>query len=463
VAAIALAAVPPPWYAEPPRRRKMDKSITSIVRYEESGDSVRKAVELCHGLDRLPNNPRVVIKPNIVFWTMATAFPKWGVITTSRVVEDMVVLLAERGIGDIAICEGTVLRDPKDKTSQHHAFQTLGYGALGKRYGVRLLSVFERPFESVDLGDGARLKFNTDILNADFVVNLPVLKTHSQAVVSLGIKNLKGTIDLASRKRCHNADPEKDLNFWIAKLADKMPPMLTLLDGIFTAEQGPNIDGIMHRSDILVASADVLSADLVGARILGHEPADVPHLVNAARHRQRPLDLSDVTVVGEPMEAVARYHEYTFPYTEDGMLPANMENMGLKGLSYPKYDLTMCTYCSGVTGVILSSIARAWRGEAFDEVEVLTGKVMNPTPGKNKTVLIGKCIYQKHKDNPNLKEALAVKGCPPRPRSIVKALREAGIDIDTYALENLDMVPGFFMRRYRGKPAFDESLFRIDA
>jgi uncharacterized protein (DUF362 family) len=77
------------------------------------------------------------------------------------------------------------------------------------------------------------------------------LKTHSMTVVSLGIKNLKGMIDIPSRKKCHNTDPAKDLHFMVAKLAEPMPPMMTLLDGIYTSERGPNIDGTMHRSNLL--------------------------------------------------------------------------------------------------------------------------------------------------------------------------------------------------------------------
>ena len=138
------------------------------------------------------------------------------------------------------------------------------------------------------------MRFNTDIIDSDFVVDLPVIKCHNQTVVSLGIKNLKGMIDIPSRKRCHNMTPGKDLHFWVSKLADPMPPMFTLLDGIYTNERGPGPDGRLHRSDILVASADVLSADMVGARILGYEPESVPHLVHAAAHRNRSVDFSDV-------------------------------------------------------------------------------------------------------------------------------------------------------------------------
>ncbi len=96
---------------------------------------------------------------------------------------------------------------------------------------------------------------------------------------------IKPNIDIPSRKKCHNTHPEKNLNFWVSRLADKMPPMFTLIDGIYTAERGPNIDGQMHRSNLLVASADVLSADMVGAKVLGYEPAAVPHLWHAARRR----------------------------------------------------------------------------------------------------------------------------------------------------------------------------------
>jgi uncharacterized protein (DUF362 family) len=45
----------------------MKKNLVSIVKYERPLDSVRKAVELSHGLDHLPSQSKVFIKPNIVF------------------------------------------------------------------------------------------------------------------------------------------------------------------------------------------------------------------------------------------------------------------------------------------------------------------------------------------------------------------------------------------------------------
>lgn len=439
----------------------MSKAIVAIVNYENPLDSVRKAIELSRGLDHLPPNPKVFIKPNIAYWTRAVPFPKWGVVTTSRVVEDMVVLLKERGVDDITIGEGMVTMDPKDRETPAHAFETLGYSVLRKRYGVKYINVFERPFEKVDLGAGVVLNFNTDILDSDFVVNLPVLKTHAQAVVSLGIKNLKGMIDINSRKKCHSADPVRNLNYMIARLANKLPPSFTLLDGIYTIERGPAYDGRARRSNILVASSDILSADMVGAKVLGYDPSEIPHLVHAAQDRGRPLDFSDVEAVGEKIEEVASHHEYAFAYNEEGTLPGGMEKMGIKGLSYPEYDLSICTHCSGLTGVILFAIAQAWKGEAWDNVEVLTGKAMKPTPGKKKTILIGKCMYQANKHNPDIREMLAVKGCPPSPKAVVKALHQAGIEVDPALFEHIDKAPGLFMRKYEGKPEFEEAFFAV--
>jgi uncharacterized protein (DUF362 family) len=439
----------------------MNKKTVAIVKYQKPLESVRKAVELSKGLDHMPKGAKVFIKPNVVTWTKAIVFPKYGVITTSRVVEDMIVLLKERGIDDITIGEGIVTWKAKDTETPAHAFQYLGYDELKKRYGVKYLSVFERPFEEVDLGHGVVLNYNSDILHSDFVVNIPVLKTHSQTIVSLGIKNLKGMINVESRKKCHSPDSDKDLHYMVARLASKLPPSFTLLDGIYTLERGPTYDGKARRSDILVASADILSADMVGAKVLGFDPKDVPHLVYAAGDRNRPMDLSDVEVIGEKIEDVASPHLPVHLYNEEGTLPLPMAKMGISGLYYQKYDTTICTYCSGVNWIILSAIAMAWKGEAWDEVEFLTGKIMKPTPGKNKTILLGKCMNDANKDDPNIKELIAIKGCPPSPEAIVKGLKKAGIDIDPSIFERIEEAPAMFNRKFKDKPEFDESYFQV--
>ena len=79
-----------------------------------------------------------------------------------------------------------------------------------------------------------------------------------------------------------------------------------------------------------------------------------------------------------------------------------------------------------------------------------------------KTILLGKCMYQLHKNNPDIQEMIAIKGCPPKPEDIVKALQQAGIEADPGLFENIDQLPGFFMGRYENKPEFDEAFFKIE-
>ncbi len=439
----------------------MTRYKVAITRYAHDADAVKRAVDLSGAFEKIPRGGKVFIKPNIVFWTKETVFPKWGVITTSRVIEEIVSCLKDMGIHHITIGEGIIRLKHNDSETSKHAYEQLGYYNLAKRYGIKCIDIFERPFRKIDMGRGGELAFNEDIIESDYIINVPVLKTHAQTRVSLGMKNFKGIIDINSRKKCHSADRENDLDYMISLLPDVLPPCAAVIDGIYTIERGPTFDGKARRSDIIIASPDMISADMVGAVVLGHEPEQVKYLVYAAEKHNRALDLSDIEIIGEKIEDVKSYHDYTFPYNEDNTLPAAMDRAGIKGVSYYKFDNTLCTYCSFITGAMLTSIAFAWKGKAWDDVEVLTGKIMKPLKGKKKTILLGKCMCSLNRDNPDINELIEIKGCPPKPEDAVKALHRAGIEVDPAIFENLDKAPGFFMSKYKDKPEFDESFYRI--
>jgi len=439
----------------------MNKSLVSIVKYEEPFTSVKKAIEMCNGLEHLPKKAKVFIKPNIVFWTRECEFPKWGVLTTSRVIEDIIVVLKEHEIDDITIGEGIVTEDPKDKETPADAFEKLGYNALIDKYGIKVYNIFERPFEKVDLTDSLTAKMNADMLNSDFLISVPVLKTHAQCVVSLGIKNLKGLISIPTRKKFHGADPILNLHHNVAQLANKTPPSLTVIDGIYSLERGPAMDGKAHRSNIIVASNDILSADLVGSNLLGIDPSAVPHLVQAAKDRHRSTDLEDVEVIGESIEELATPHEWDYVYYGEDDMPMPYQKAGITGIKYHKYDATMCTYCSALNGLLLMAIKTGWKGEPFDNIEVLTGKIMEPTPGINKTILVGQCQINKNKNNPNINELIMINGCPPKRDEVKEALKKAGIRVPAYFFKNLDKGPLLFMQRYQGNPEFEEKFYTV--
>jgi len=439
----------------------MAKYQVSVLEYKEPYESVKNLIDLINGLDDVPKNSKIFIKPNVVYWNRHCDFPKWGMITTSRVVEDVVRILVEKGFSNISIGEGIITEEKDDEETVKDAFQSLGYYTLKDKFGIEVLNTFDRPFERVYLTENVSAKMNADMLHSDFLVNLPVLKTHAQCVVSLGIKNLKGLINIPSRKKFHSANPEHDLHYNVAQLANKIPRSLTILDGIYTIERGPAMDGKAHKSNVLVASRDILSVDLVGSKLLGITPSDVPYLVQAAKDRNRTTDLSDIELLGDNVEDLAKHHEWDYIYKENNTLPLPYAKAGIEGIKYHKYDESMCTFCSILNGVVLTAIMQAYKGEPFDNIEILTGKQMEPTKGNNKTILLGQCQCSKHSDHPNINELIAINGCPPSVEDLKDGLEKAGIHVPSYFYKNIDKAPLLFMQKYKGKPEFEEKFFHI--
>src|SRR5271157_2373431 len=109
----------------------------ALVKYTQSPDSLRTALELCDGFGELDQKASVLIKPNLVTWETEQQIPPFGVYTTTRLVEDLVILLNEFGGKDITIGEGSVPMRTGSATVA--AFEGLGYTAIAAKYGVKLV------------------------------------------------------------------------------------------------------------------------------------------------------------------------------------------------------------------------------------------------------------------------------------------------------------------------------------
>jgi len=440
----------------------MSSIKVAVQKFNRNNRTIEKAVESVNAFEHLPQNAKVIIKPNIVVW-LNSPYPKWGVITTSVIMEETIILLKEYGVTDISIAEGSLQMRRGEKHIGQKSFAGLGYDKLVKKYNVKLLDVWERPFEKKEIAKGLSLNVNADLLASDFLVNLPVLKTHAQVRVSLGIKNLKGFLNVTSRKKCHSADTDKDLEYMVSRLPNMLPPSATIIDGIYTLERGPSFDGKPRKSDLVIASSNLVAADMVGAEILGHNPCDIPYIIKAAKDQSIPVDksLTDITIVGEKIEQVKKFHNHTFPYNKDNTLPAGMEKLGIKGLKFHKYDSTLCTYCSPLIGMLLTVIAMSYKGKPFEDVEFLTGKRLKPSLDSKKSILVGQCVCALNKDHKGPQEIVKIKGCPPDPKQAALALRGIGINVDPSFLTDFEMAGGFFMERFKDKPEFDDSYYSI--
>jgi uncharacterized protein (DUF362 family) len=431
----------------------------SLVRFGGSLDSVRRAIELCDGFEKLDRNDRVLIKPNNCF--RHKIMPPYGMVTTSKIIDGVVQLLLEHGCQDISIGEGAIIGifdELEPYTKQ--GFKGTGIAKIGKKYGVKLVDFNEGAFRELDLG-GVKVQVSRAALDTDFLINIPVLKTHFQAKVSLGFKNLKGCLNQDSKKRFHIS---KRLDALICLLNEAIKSDLVIIDGIYMLEKGPEtLAGVAHRKDLIIASPDIFECDVVGATILGVDPAQIDYLREFAQRHNRSFDISAIHIKGEDIESLKEQLEWRFEPDKELLTPAK-----ITGISAPYPGQTLCSACGATLALALSIFGKDNPGMDFGGVALYYGLGLKPEGDTPKVFLYGDCVI---KSNKSLQNAIKVEGCPPalsktllalmkalltKPRMfrmlLLQAIRLIGMRLGIYR----DMFPRW--ERYRSKE-FDKTHF----
>ena len=402
------------------------KPIVSLVKYSSSPDSLKNAIELCGGFSELKKDSKVLIKPNLVAWDSMFKIAPYGVFTTTRLVEDLIILLKEYGCTDISVGEGSVVITEGVGTMA--AMKGLGYEELAKKYGVTLVDFNSSRAVSFAPEKGITLNVAQEAVEADFLINFPVLKTHGQSKVSLGLKNLKGCLKTSSKKLCHHA--KFGLEYCFSYIADYAKPALTIVDGIYALERGALHYGNAYRKDVIVASRDALGADIVAAKSIGYNPEDITHFTEFAKRRGAPLEIGAYDIRGELLEENITPLKWDWMWTADNTGPGAFAKMGISGIALPKYDETLCSGCSPIANMVNILAMSAFKGEPLPKIEVLNGKKMQGRPGYEKTILLGSCIIRANEGNADIKEAVKVKGCPPEGKDVIAALKDSGLEVN---------------------------------
>jgi uncharacterized protein (DUF362 family) len=380
----------------------MMKPVVSLVRYKDIS-SVGEAIRLCDGFKNLKPTHRVLLKPNIC--TAGGGFiPPYGTVTTTAIVEGMVRALKDTGVNDIAIGEGTVTDELGTNTMK--GYKWIQLDRLARRYGVKLIDFNAGPHKKVMIED-VPMNIAEAALDTDFFINLPVLKTHQDARVSLAGKNLKGCMSLASKRFFHGE--HGTIHYRISRLMEAVPQHLVVIDGIYAMEKGPDATiGTGRPRGILAASTDFLSADAVGVRLLGAEPVEAQHLkLYAERHgRLDVLQTPDtIEVRGERIEDHAEYLEWRSIAAED------MQASGHTGYEVRAFTDAACSQCfANLSGPSLL-LAALSRNKDFNDLVIVFGKSYKEERNSPRTLLFGNCAI---KANKSLDKAMKLEGCPPK-------------------------------------------------
>jgi uncharacterized protein (DUF362 family) len=345
---------------------------------------------------------RVLLKPN----AGRVASPGSGITTHPEVVAAAIDAFREAE-ADVAVGESPIIG-----VRLQEAFEVGGIAGVAAERGCPLVDLDRRRFVKVALPEGRvihSLRVCADVLEFDFVVSIPVMKTHMHTGVTLAVKNMKGCLWRRSKVKLHMLPPvegsdEKPIDVAIADMSSVVRADLAVIDGTVGMEGlGPGA-GRAKPLGAVVVSADPFAADAVACRLMGTEAERVPHLRIGASRGYGVIDLDKLDVTPE------NWRDFASPFAPP---PENLT------IEFPGITVLDSRSCSACQSTLLLFLMRHKDRllECFPAgkpVVVAIGRGHAELP--EGTLCIGNCTTD-HRD-----QGIFVPGCPPVGSQILTAV-----------------------------------------
>lgn len=287
-------------------------TFVSIVKNADTAKALRDAIDLAGGLKV---SGTVLIKPNLSCARPAGS----GLVTNVDVVAAMVRMVAEQGarpvVGDLPILGWDAGR----------VYDATGIRAI-EAAGGELLN-WETNHVEIQLPGAKVLKkvrIAKPAIEADAIINMPVLKHHFFTHISGAMKNLFGLVQPSFRPVVHVLGLDEPLVDLYEFLRPRI--VLNVMDATFIAQSvrasgpyyGPTAARSVSRLNTVLASTDAVALDAVAAEIVGVDPGDI-EMVRIAAGR----GLGDMSprTMGNARGATLKIKKATLsrllPYAED--------------------------------------------------------------------------------------------------------------------------------------------------
>ena len=224
----------------------------------------------------LENKERVLIKPNL----RAAAVENYSAcaITNLTVIKNLTNKLLDLDMGlSVTIGECTSSRYITEK-----ALNRSGIKNLASR-NVEILNLNKESTKKIEIPNTKlkNIEVPRPILETDFLISLPVMKTHTLTLVSLSMKNMMGATGETTPPKMHL----KGISQSIADINKVISPDLSIIDATRAMEgTGPNL-GTEVKLNTLIGGFNPVSVDSIGAKMMGFEPCTIEHLVLAEKEK----------------------------------------------------------------------------------------------------------------------------------------------------------------------------------
>lgn len=375
--------------------------IVSIVKAGKDIEAaVREAVDLAGGLDEIVKaHSRVLIKPNIASADRSGT----GRITDARVTEAVAKIVLERNPRSVIIAEGSAVGyDFPDLQDTMNALEESGTKEVAERLRVPLIDLNRDAHREIPIPDPLVMKsvrIAATVLQSDVLISVPVLKTHIRSAVTLSLKNMKGVMPGAEKKKTHRVG----LELAIADLNSVVKPHFAVVDGLVGMEGLWEIPDDSVPVGIVGAGRDPVAVDSVFARVMGVRLEEVMHLQYCARKGLGVCQAGEIETAGLTISSVCRPFRPAFE---------------VLARRYPELRILAEKACTGCTGELISTliyIREAQQVGKLKDLTVILGEPPEHLP-EGKVVVVGQCA-QKLKE-----QAPFVPGCPPTVDAITEKI-----------------------------------------
>jgi len=258
-----------------------------VTRGSDAEQMVRQGMQALGGMERfMKQGADVIIKPNICigYYTY-----EYAATTNPWVVAALVKMCLEAGAKRVRVMDY-----PFGGTGEQ-CYKKSGIADLVIAAGGEMEVMSQLKYVETDIPDGVRLKkaiIYKDILTTDLLINVPIAKTHGMAKLTLGLKNLMGT--MINRESIH---PSFEQN--LVDLATVVRPQLTIIDAIRTlmanGPTGGNLDDVKLQNT-LIFSHDIVAADSYATRLFDKTPEYLPYVMKAAERGLGKADLTGLNI-----------------------------------------------------------------------------------------------------------------------------------------------------------------------
>ncbi|MBN2880164.1 MAG: DUF362 domain-containing protein [Clostridia bacterium] len=203
------------------------------------------------------------IKPNLVCVSRASE----GATTHPEIVEGIIQYLKQSGYDNIIVLESSWVGANTEDAADY-----CGYTELCRKHDIPFINIKQTDSTEHNVG-GLKVQVSKYVEKLDYLINVPLIKGHCQTGITCALKNMKGLIPDAEKRRYHTLGLHKP----IAYLNTVIKQDLIIADAICPDpyfEEG----GRPKQMDMIAGAFDPVLMDCYAAEVLGYEPFDIKYI-----------------------------------------------------------------------------------------------------------------------------------------------------------------------------------------